>query len=334
MFNGIPVSYIYEFSSTLITLPPFLIEFDWERLAPAEEALLTLFKDGPLNQEKWHKLMPTDYGANTDHYDTLFEFDQGIVGLSAMGYLMKARLEAAEHEADVLLSPTAESAWSAATAGLRAQFDSILTRVRNPLHRASGKHSESLNKTDLKVWKVYGNSGPRMLYWVESDRILVGELFGTHDEYEQYIDRNPLRRRDYAPMQFRTLDRVAPPDYGVILDEIRQANATPVDLTRALEEELRNSKIELQRLRTTQNSHLKRLREEAENRGFGLGRKAAEAKASDQIHLMQRQQDEMRNAYMEGLRNRDEEIADLKSYIQKLQFAIESISCGFSSDPI
>src|SRR5262249_7005150 len=151
MFNGIPVSYVYEFSNTLITLPPFAIEFDWERIVPAEEAIFSLFKEGALPLETWRQLLPLDYEANKDRYDILFEIDGGLVGLSAVGYLMKARLEAAESEGDLYLSPSARTSLETSSGGARAHLESMLTRVRNPLHRASGKHAESLHKTDLKV---------------------------------------------------------------------------------------------------------------------------------------------------------------------------------------
>ena len=167
MFRGIPVSYIYEFSEALITLPAIPIEFDWDRLMPAQEVILTLFQEGAIEEANWRRLLPPDYAANQDRYDSLFEFEGGLVTLSVIGLLMKGRLAAAESEAEVFLSPHADQVLQTAGAAIRSHLDAMLARVRSPLHRAGFKHAESLHKTDVKVWKVYGSSGPRMLYWIE-----------------------------------------------------------------------------------------------------------------------------------------------------------------------
>jgi putative CRISPR-associated protein (TIGR02619 family) len=148
MFRGIPVSYVYEFSDTLITLPAFPLEFDWERLMPAQAAIVTLLQDGAIEEIKWKELLPPDYLAYQDRYDTLFEFEDGLVTLSVIGLLMKGRLDAAEAEAEaeVFLSPHSCRTLDTAGPEIRSHLDSMLDRVRSPLHRAGFRHAESLHK--------------------------------------------------------------------------------------------------------------------------------------------------------------------------------------------
>jgi hypothetical protein len=115
--------------------------------------------------------------------------------------LMKGRLAAATEGAEVLLSPQAKAALDAAEQEVRLHYEFMLARVRNPLLRESPGHTETLHKTDLKVWKRYGQSGPRMLYWMEDWRVLVGELM-KHDEYTDYINGRPGKQSDYDREHF------------------------------------------------------------------------------------------------------------------------------------
>jgi putative CRISPR-associated protein (TIGR02619 family) len=318
MFHGLPVSYVYELSNQLITLPPLAVEFDWERIVPAEAALVTLFRE-PLEEARWRELLPSDYPANRDRYDLLFEHDGGLVGLSAIGYLMKGRLDAAESEGDVLLSPQAAAALAAADTAIRAHYDSMLSRVRNPLHRAGFKHAESLHKSDLKVWKIFATSGPRMLYWTHAGRILVGELFADHDAYERYIDAEPRRRRGYDVARFLKHESASSPNYDAVLADIKDAHAEPLARARAVEDELRDARIELQRLRTRQNADLKKIREQAELRGYARGEKDALARAREELDFVERGKEALRQAYRGEIDKRDEEIVKLKAFVARLE---------------
>ncbi|MGH2507782.1 MAG: hypothetical protein ACRDHZ_10345 [Ktedonobacteraceae bacterium] len=314
MFRGIAVSYIYEFSETLLTLPALPIEFDWERLMPAQEAILTLVHEGAIDEKRWRQLLPPDYAANEDRYDSLFEFEDGLITLSVIGLLMKGRLDAAESVAEVFLSPNANKALENSGPAIRTHLDAMLDRVRSPLHRAGFKHAESLHKTDVKVWKVYGSSGPRMLYWAESDRIYVGELFANHNDYEDYVSGSPLSRRDYDTKKFVPIVLMKERDYSKILADIRRSNDEPADKARALEEEIRALKIEVNKARGERNSIRKTLHKEA--------RSAAE-------HAADKARREMRSnldrEYGEKLRSRDKHIESLEALIGDLNSDIESL---------
>jgi putative CRISPR-associated protein (TIGR02619 family) len=326
MFKGVKVSYVYEFSDTLITLPPFPVEFDWARIAPAEEAIFTLFRDGSLAQDRWRSLMPADYDSNREVYDPLFEFEDDLVGLSAIGHMMKSRLDAAETEVQVLLSPEARAVLDRTHGAARAHFEAMLARVRNPLHRASPAHSEHVHRTDLRVWKVYATSGPRMLYWLQGGSVLVGKLFGDHDEYERYIDGNPRQVRDYDRSAFTPYRSTTSPDYDAILLDIGRTNAEPGLQMRALEDELRSARLEIQRLRIQQNTRARAAASQAEARGRAEGRREAEARAQQRIGVIEAGKQAMREAYVAQLRQRDEQIANLKAYIEKLESKVAQVA--------
>jgi putative CRISPR-associated protein (TIGR02619 family) len=214
MFHDLPVSYIFEQSNTLIQLPRIPLAFDWGRLAPAAEAVFALSRD-VLREQELHALLPADYwdpGAKAD-YECLFDREDGFVSLSAIGLLMKGRLDSAIEGTEVLLSPQAKGALDAAEQEVRSHYEFMLARVRNPLQRASSGHAERLNKTDLKAWKRYGQSGARMLYWVEELRVLVGELM-KHDDYIAYVNGSPRRQSDYERERFTGYLNTQPVDWS------------------------------------------------------------------------------------------------------------------------
>lgn len=323
MFRSIPVSYMYEFSETLLNLPAFPIEFDWERLMPAQEVILTIAHEGAIDEAKWRQLLPPDYAANQDRYDSLFEFEDGLVTLSVIGRLMKGRLDAADSEAEVLLSPQARKAFETAGSGIRAHFDAMLDRVRSPLHRAGFKHAESLHKTDVKVWKVYGRSGPRMLYWTESAHVYVAELFAHHDIYEDYLAGNPMCRHNYDTKKFKPVNLAESRDYRKVLADIRQSHDEPADRARALEEEIRALKIEVNKVRSERNVIRKTLHSEVQTAA---------------VHAADKARQELRSSldrtYGAKLLARDKKIDGLEALIDDLTKDIEALRSEiFTEDP-
>ena len=89
MVEGIEVSYVYEWSNTLIRLPPLPIRFDWARLAGAAAAMFAICENAALPENDWRALLPDDYYARQAEYDALFLFEGGLVGLSGPGYLVQ-----------------------------------------------------------------------------------------------------------------------------------------------------------------------------------------------------------------------------------------------------
>ncbi|MFI4997234.1 MAG: putative CRISPR-associated protein [Hyphomicrobiales bacterium] len=262
MFNSIPVSYVYEFSDTLIVLPPVPIEFDWARIAPAARAVFEIGREGYLEEDRWRKLLPRDYYLYQSAYDTLFEFDGNIVGLSAVGHIMRRRFDLAIVSTDVRLSPNAQRALNRADAAIRREFEIMLDRVRDPIARKLPHHQDSLYESDLKVWKRYVRAGPRMCYWVEGQIVYVAELFPTHPEYDRFWKEDPRDRADYERPSFIQHEVAAPPDYRVMLEDMQRSGLDDQEYQQALEDEAQSLRRQLEQLTMRTNALVAEARRE------------------------------------------------------------------------
>ncbi len=270
MFNGLTVSYVYEFSDTLITLPPLPVEFDWARVAPAAQTILAVAQAGALEEDEWRGWLPRDYYARQPIYDTLFEFDRGTVGLSAVGCLMKKRLEEAAGATVVHLSPSASNALDRSDSAAHREFQIMLARVRDPTARRQSHHQDSLHTCDLKVWKRYAGQGPRMCYWVEGDDVYVAELFPTHPEYDRFWQQFPKNRIDYEKSSFTTCESEIALDYSMILSDMKQVGLQDDQYRREIDEEIVSLRRQADNLSMRTNSRIteakKEVRAEADTR--------------------------------------------------------------------
>ena len=204
MLYQVPVVYLYEKSNQLLTLPPAPLQFDWERMQPAASAFMKLLEASVISRNEFFSLIQGASHDDRQWYETLLEEDGENVTLSAFGLLVARRLQrdAGATATNVLLSPSARKALDKNSSS--RDLHDMLARAGNPLSRRSGQHAESHTKTDLKIWKVYTHSGPRMAYWVENNTVYVGELFSTHDEYDSFYGPNgsQYRKCDYDMGKF------------------------------------------------------------------------------------------------------------------------------------
>ena len=177
----LPVVYIFERSESLITLPPAPINFDFERLARAANAIHDLASEGTFdNEERFFQLIdPAPDYLERDWFATLLEKEGKQVTLSAFGLLASQVIQ--EDEATtVMLSSSALSAYVNASGIAADQFESMLGRVRIRLWRTQKDHA--FRGTDLKVAKP-GSTAQRMAYFMDVDTVYVCELFPSHDSY-------------------------------------------------------------------------------------------------------------------------------------------------------
>ena len=177
----LPVVYIFERSDSLITLPPAPVNFDFERLARAADAIHQLNTDVMFtNESRFFELIdpPPDY-LERDWFATLLEREGEEVTLSAFGQLA---LQVIQEDAatTVNLSCNAQAAYNDAAGTPRAQFNAMLGRVRNPLWRTHKDHA--FRGTDLKVAKP-GSTAQRMAYYMEENEVYVCELYADHGAY-------------------------------------------------------------------------------------------------------------------------------------------------------
>ncbi|MBF0625755.1 MAG: putative CRISPR-associated protein [Magnetococcales bacterium] len=207
MLYQVPVVYLYEKSNQLLTLPPAPLQFDWERMQPAADAFIHLYKELEVSKKEFFERIPGASYEDRQWYETLLEdVGQGKVNLSAFGLLVARRLEqdGEVDEAVLMLSPSALKVWNSHAD--RRHFTEMLEKVQNPLSRRSEKHAGH-RATDLTICKPITPGAPRMAYWVDNGKVYVGELFAHHDDYERFYGPNGPKRKkkDYGISEFSSL---------------------------------------------------------------------------------------------------------------------------------
>jgi putative CRISPR-associated protein (TIGR02619 family) len=196
LLQQLPVVYLSEHSKALLRLPPVPVNFDYERLGQAMDALELLRREDVIPKERFFSAIPgLDYHGR-DWYECLLEEDDGYVTISAFGSLfLKLR---AKEQAKVLIGPSASRQYDASSGIAKDQFTFMLERVADPLWRKGKVHS--FGGTDLTVFKP-GNTSERMAAVVRGSKIYVCELL-RHDEYERVLSSK--RADQYQLNEFQT----------------------------------------------------------------------------------------------------------------------------------
>ncbi len=208
MLRHVPVSYVFEMTGALITLPPLPIDFDWAALRAAERVLGEVEDNVIIDPASLRRLL----GESFSRLEGLFEKYDGGLTLSAFGRLVLSHLRQAR-ETPVFLSPSARRTLDAARGTQRDLLELLLDHIRNPLWRAQKLHA--FQGTDLEVYKP-GNTSHRAAGWTERMRggdqyielVYIAELY-FHQEYLRDL---PGRRRDLYDAKEFTPYEPAPQD--------------------------------------------------------------------------------------------------------------------------
>lgn len=190
MLRRVPVTYIFEVTRDLITLPPLPIDFDWGDLRAAEPALNEINKKGEILRSRLEQLL----GGKLLRLEGLFE-DAGNdqVTLSAFGFMVLEDLSRAS-QTPVMLSSSVQRKLKEANDIERSLIELLLDRVRSPLWRAQKCHAFS--GTDLEVYKP-GSTSHRLAVWgIEGETVYVAEIYTSHDEYERDLPSRRLANYD------------------------------------------------------------------------------------------------------------------------------------------
>jgi len=191
MLRRVPLTYIFEKTRELITLPGLPIEFDFELLFKVSHAIQEMNEKISIPKEKLINILGYD---NYLFIESLFvEEDDGKISPSIFGMMLLDDIETAA-KSTVLLSSNASKIYEKAKKdkGLALdQFDFMLERVKNPFWRSYKIHKFS--ETDLLVWKP-GRTPNRMAGWLDKTKneIYIAELYESHDKYEKHL---PGRKR-------------------------------------------------------------------------------------------------------------------------------------------
>lgn len=250
LLHRIDVVYIFEQSTSLIRLPPLPVQYDYERIKQAEEALRRLREADIMGKEDFFAAIPGLDHADRRWYECLLEEADGQVALSAIAKQLLDTNQ--EGRAKVLLHPNAYAAYERAAGSVaRDQFDMMMSRVGEPMWRSQKRHAFS--GTDLEVYKP-GNTKERLAGFLEGRTFYVCELYLSHEEYERVLgtrSRKQYRGADFQPWMPPTGKQVAETAEQLaaqVQAELNEKNRECRDLEAVWGEDTRKHKTEQTRL--------------------------------------------------------------------------------------
>ena len=196
MLKQLKTVYLFEFSDSLIVLPPLPIDYDAHILLKAMDALIKLEAETEMPREKFYSFIPNLEYHERESYESLIE-DCGNenITISAFGLML---LEYDNSNGNVFLSPNAYEAYNNADAELKKSYNSILTHITKPIWRNSKIHK--FTKTDLNVLKLPGSVPIRTALYLKNNNIYLCELFSDHNLYERVLNNKKIK--DYPKDSF------------------------------------------------------------------------------------------------------------------------------------
>ena len=241
LLRRLDIVYIFEFSDSMILLPPLPVQFDYERLGQAAEALRKIQEEGAMKRDDFYACIPGLPYEDRSWYDCLLEGDgeeDGLVTLSAIAaQLLVAR---DEDRCQVQVSPSATLSLERADGIALWQFQFMLNQVGDPLWRRQHKHA--YNGTNLEVYKP-GNTAQRLAGLVQGHKFYVCELYANHDRYEKELKNHQREHYELSAFSLWT-----PPVDGTLpeteQDQVQQLS----DRIKRLEKENEDTIREWERL--------------------------------------------------------------------------------------
>ncbi len=221
MIFRVPTVYVFEFSDTLIHLPPLPINFDLHLFQRARPALAELRRQEVMPESHFYRLIRGFSPEERPLFQSLLETDEANNATLSPLALTLAELEAAPGSS-VWLSPQAGEKLATAHGEERKRLEAILTRFSNPLWRNLQAHP--FNNCELSV---FGNS--RLMFRLAAifrdGRAHVCRLYNQHDEYERGLAG--LKLRDFP--SFDNFQEWTPPQ---TLDDLDLEETTELERLR------------------------------------------------------------------------------------------------------
>lgn len=197
MLKGVKCDYIFEQSTTLLELPPLPVEFSRSQFEAYRSLFEKIERETAINKAEWEDSVPYDERI---WFESLFEFSQEQVTLSAVGFLFLDEIRSPS----VLVPFLSQKAIQDCFNNLR-QLDNcdpfrFLSRVASSKD-ALGQ-SKHINVGNGLYWLKPGRTTDRYLVSVEGWRMLVWRAIREDQEGPKYASKvtiNPAERRSYSP---------------------------------------------------------------------------------------------------------------------------------------
>lgn len=195
LLNKISTVYIFQFSNSLITLPPLPVSFDYDFLQRALPALEMIDQNTAISEKDLFSNIENFQYAEKDEFLVLVEKVGQNYTMSPFSLMLWETLK--QQEGNVFISPNAMEEYNKSTGDVRRMFNAYLDKVKNPLWRKEKRHSFS--GTDLEVYKM-GSVSERLAGIIHGNEVFVCELF-QHDEYERKLAKCQKGNYDLSSFQ-------------------------------------------------------------------------------------------------------------------------------------
>ena len=188
--------YLFEFSDSLIELPPLPLDYDAQILEKAMDALIKLESETEMPEEDFYSLISKlEYHERKNYASLIEKCGEGKITLSAFGFML---LDYNNSGGSVFLSKDALKAYSDSNAQIKNSYNSALKLITKPIWRNSKIHT--FVQTDLDTIKLPGDNSIRLAFFLEGKNIYVCELFSDHNLYERTLAYKKIK--DYPKNNF------------------------------------------------------------------------------------------------------------------------------------
>lgn len=258
LLRGLPVTYIFERSDNLMTLPPAPLNIDYNRASLMADFLRKVERETAVSMGELEKELNRIPYSSKDWYKSLFEILDDEVTLSAFGLMVLG--QARTSTGSVKLSHTAVETYKKSSGDSKKRLTHMLDKIGNPLWRNSHIDEGWSNSTEFQVIKLRRNS-ERIACIPIGQEVRVCLMYVQHKEYERTLPGT--RRSDFKNVRFVDWYRVKDHDIGSIEHPLtEEADIHDSDELLIKNDQLESEKYELERSVKSMSNKVSRLREE------------------------------------------------------------------------
>lgn len=187
---GLPMKYIYEQSTELITLPAAPVSLNVEHLGGLGSLVYDLANTYLAEKDVAEHLGISVYELRNKYKDVLVWQEEGMVSLSGLARVLYRRL-VRERGDDIRVSRTVKKLFRK-NQSWESVFQSYFEKMRDPAYRTKHLHNQVQNEhVDLDCLKP-GNVSERIFYYVEDHTVYICYV-DRHDEYERLLKTGNLK---------------------------------------------------------------------------------------------------------------------------------------------
>ncbi len=194
MVFHLPIKYIFEYSDSIIDLPPIPIEFDLERLKLLEPVIDRIMSDY-LKFDDLKKEIGASHDELTNLLNDILIEEDGLVTLRPTGRILYQRYLQIKGNRVFISSIVQEKLKSEQYN--EEVFENLFTKFKDPIHLQSKLHNEvkRKGKVDLDCYKP-GSTNERIFFYAKGKNVYICDIF-LHAEYERAIEQGGLLHDKY-----------------------------------------------------------------------------------------------------------------------------------------